>query len=141
MEFRDGPVSGDHCKTQIVLGGIAVLIIAAVWMFGSWLIRLVRAILPPCLPIAGNTGDGGALTMYAAPAALRSCQLAVIRAILGIAAIGTTASTLYDPAVLLYGAAERPLPCHPGLHHCHLIDLEWRRHSEAKAVPSTPSPS
>ena len=128
-------------KTQIVLCGFALLIIAAAWMFGSWLIRLGPGDpYLPTYPLLEIQVIAVLFTMHAAPGRSALLSIGRYRAILGIAAIGTTAFyAVMIPAVLQYGAS--------GASFAHvilafttaaLIDLEWRRHSKVKAVPSPP---
>lgn len=128
-------------KTQIVLCGFALLIIAAAWTFGSWLIRLGPGDpYLPTYPLLEIQVMAVLFTMHAAPGRSALLSIGRHRAILGIAAIGTTVFyAVMIPAVLLYGAG--------GASFAHvilavttaaLIDLEWRRHSKVKLVPSTP---
>ena len=139
---RDGALfRATIVQTQIVLCGFALLIVAAAWLGGSWLIRLGPGdSYLPTYPLLEIQVLAVLFTMHAAPGRSALLSIGRYRAILGIAAIGAAAFYAFlIPAVLLYGAA--------GASFAHvilafitaaLIDLEWRRHSKAKPVPPKP---
>lgn len=124
-------------RTQLVLGGIGLLIVASVWILGQWLIGvgLGESYLPAYTLVSVQV-VAVLFTLTAAPGRSAMLSLGRHRAILGIAAAGALAFyAVMIPGLLLVGpvgasAAHVVLAVATAI----LIELQWRRHSRPQPL-------